>query len=63
MGFFRNRAPFQGCFKRRDQHRFCRPIKEALAATAVPIRQLGVVAFAARRAKELGADAITVLSH
>jgi len=34
-----------------------------LDATTAPIRHRGVVAFAARRAKELGADAIIVLSH
>src|SRR6266436_1946344 len=34
-----------------------------LDATTAPIRRRGVVAFAARRAKELGADAIIVLSH
>jgi hypothetical protein len=34
-----------------------------LAATRAPIRHRGVVAFAARRAKELGADAFIVLSH
>jgi hypothetical protein len=33
-----------------------------LDATTAPIRHRGVVAFAARRAKELGADAIIVLS-
>jgi hypothetical protein len=32
-------------------------------ATTAPIRQSGVVEFAARRAKELGADAIIVLHH
>ena len=34
-----------------------------LDTTTAPIRHRGVVAFAARRAKELGADAIIVLSH
>jgi hypothetical protein len=34
-----------------------------LDATTAPMRRRGVVAFAARRAKELGADAIIVLSH
>jgi hypothetical protein len=34
-----------------------------LDATTAPIRHRGAVAFAARRAKELGADAIIVLSH
>jgi hypothetical protein len=34
-----------------------------LDATTAPIRHRGVVGFAARRAKELGADAIIVLSH
>jgi hypothetical protein len=34
-----------------------------LDATTAPIRHRGVIAFAARRAKELGADAIIVLSH
>lgn len=34
-----------------------------LDATTAPIRHRGVVAFAARRAKELGAAAIIVLSH
>jgi hypothetical protein len=34
-----------------------------LDATTAPIRQRGVVAFAARRAKELGADAIIVLAQ
>jgi hypothetical protein len=33
-----------------------------LDATTAPIRHRGAVAFAARRAKELGADAIIVLS-
>ena len=33
-----------------------------LDATTAPIRHRGVVAFATRRAKELGADAIIVLS-
>jgi hypothetical protein len=32
-----------------------------LDATTAPIRRFGVVSFAARRAKELGADAIIVL--
>jgi hypothetical protein len=34
-----------------------------LDATTAPIRRRGVVSFAARRAKELGADAIIVLSQ
>jgi hypothetical protein len=34
-----------------------------LDATTAPIRQRGVVGFAARRAKELGADAIIVLAE
>jgi hypothetical protein len=34
-----------------------------LDATTAPIRQRGVVGFAARRAKELGADAIIVLAQ
>jgi hypothetical protein len=34
-----------------------------LDATTAPVRRRGVVAFAARRAKELGADAIVVLSQ
>ena len=34
-----------------------------LEATTAPIRHRGVVSFAARRAKELGADAVIVLSH
>jgi hypothetical protein len=34
-----------------------------LDATTAPIRHRGAVAFAARRAKELGADAIIVLNH
>jgi hypothetical protein len=34
-----------------------------LDATTAPIRRRGVVAFAARRAKELGADAIIVLQQ
>jgi hypothetical protein len=34
-----------------------------LDATTAPIRHRGVVAFAAWRAKELGADAIVALSH
>jgi hypothetical protein len=34
-----------------------------LDTTTAQIRHLGIVAFAARRAKELGADAIIVLSH
>lgn len=34
-----------------------------LDATTAPIRRRGVVAFAARRAKELGADAIIVLAE
>jgi hypothetical protein len=34
-----------------------------LNATTAPIRRRGVVAFAARRAKELGADAIIVLQQ
>jgi hypothetical protein len=34
-----------------------------LDATTAPIRQRGVVAFAARRAKELGADAVIVLAQ
>ncbi len=34
-----------------------------LDATTAPIRRRGVVAFAAQRAKELGADAIIVLGQ
>ena len=34
-----------------------------LDATTAPVRRRGVVAFAARRAKELGADAIIVLAE
>jgi hypothetical protein len=34
-----------------------------LDATTAPIRRRGVVGFAARRAKELGGDAIVVLSQ
>src|SRR6266481_1862215 len=34
-----------------------------LDATTAPIRRRGVVAFAARRAKELGADAIIVMQQ
>jgi hypothetical protein len=34
-----------------------------LDATTAPIRRRGVIGFAARRAKELGADAIVVLSQ